>query len=113
MAVANVISVPDMELLISQGFTYEKISFRLKAEYSFKRGLSPMSIRRYCKVHNIGKKCTLSQKELRNEVLRCTLEVGVRFLCKKLEEFSDISFLSFMIIDKTLSTFGFDVSKNI
>lgn len=55
MAVANVISVPDMELLISQGFTYEKVSFRLKAEYPFTRGLSPMSIRRYCKVHKLEK----------------------------------------------------------
>lgn len=77
MVVSEVISVAEMEFLISQKLTYNEISDRLKAESPLMRGLSPMNIRRFCTKHNIGKKCTLSDRDIRKEILQCTQEVRV------------------------------------
>jgi len=75
MAVSSIISVQEMEFLIEQNFTYGQISMQLQSENPKLKGLSPMSIRRFCKQHNIGRNCKLNSDERKTEITKCALEV--------------------------------------
>ena len=70
MAVSRSISVKDMESLVGQGMTYEQINEGFRIEHPASKGLSSMSIRRFCKKNNIGRNCKLSKEELINEVFQ-------------------------------------------
>ena len=75
LAVSRLISVKDMESLVGQGLTYDQISERLRVEHPASKGLSSMSVRRFCKKNNIGRNCKLNKEELMKEVFQCTSEV--------------------------------------
>jgi len=65
-----------MEFLIEQSFTYDQISMQLKSEHPNLKGLSSMSVRRFCKKNNIGtRKCQLSSDEIKTQISKCALEV--------------------------------------
>lgn len=77
-----------MQCLIQEKMTHEQISYKLKAENPSVRGLSAMSVRRFCKQHGIGRNCKLTNEEIREKIIECSSEVSVflfwwycNFLC--------------------------------
>ena len=76
MAVSRLISVKDVESLVGQGMTYKQISEKLRIEHRASKGVSSMSVRRFCKKNSIGRNCKLKKEELMKEVFQCTSEVN-------------------------------------
>ena len=68
MTVSRLISVEDIEPLVEQGMTYEQISDKLRIKHPAGKGLSSMSVLRFCKEINIRRNCKLNKKELMKEV---------------------------------------------
>ena len=76
LAVSRLISVKDMESLVGQGMTDDQISERLRIKHPVSKGLSSMSVWRFCKKNNIERNCKLSKEELMKEVFQCTSDVN-------------------------------------
>ena len=62
MTVSRLISVEDIEPLVEQGMTYEQISDKLRIKHHAGKGLSSMSVLRFCKEINIRRNCKLKKK---------------------------------------------------
>ena len=61
--VSRMISVQDLESLVEQGMTYEQISDKLRIKHHAGKGLSSMSVLRFCKEINIRRNCKLKKKK--------------------------------------------------
>ena len=62
MAVSKAISTQEMTSFIESGMKYDQISSMLQSKNSTARGLSPISIRRFCQINNYGRNCKLTSK---------------------------------------------------
>ena len=78
-AIQQVTTVEEVDNLFIKwmvdGLTYDEISDMLKMRHPDIRGLSSMSVRRFCSMNKIGKKCTLSKIDLRKKVFEMQLKV--------------------------------------
>jgi len=73
--IQQVTTVEEVVNWINDGLTYDEISDMLKMRHPDIRGLSSMSVRRFCSMNKIGKKCTLSKIDLRKKVFEMQLKV--------------------------------------
>ena len=64
-----------MESLVVQPMTYDQISERLRIKHLATKGLSSISVRRFCKKNNIARNCKLNKEELMKQVFQFTSEV--------------------------------------
>ena len=81
MAISRFISVKDIGSIVGKEVTHEQITEKLRIEHLANKGLSSMSVQRFCKKNNIGRNCKLSKEELTKEVFHCTSEVNlIQFL---------------------------------
>ena len=76
MQISSVVSVQEMKSFIQDGMTYKSINNLLINRHPTVRGLSVMSIRRFCMKNNIGRKCKLSNEEIEKKVFECVQEVN-------------------------------------
>ena len=76
MAISRFISVKDIGSIVGKEVTHEQITEKLRIEHLANKGLSSMSVQRFCKKNNIGRNCKLSKEELTKEVFHCTSEVN-------------------------------------
>lgn len=76
MALSEIISVSEMKrLVLTERKTHEEISFILQEMYPETRGLSSMSVRRFCNEHEIRTRTTLNDEEVEKEVSKALVQV--------------------------------------
>ena len=76
IAISSLISFKDMESLVEQEMTYQQISVKLRIKHCASKGLSSMSVRRFCRKINNERNCKWNKKELMKEVFQWTSEVN-------------------------------------
>ena len=76
MALSSVISLDEMKpLVLTRGKTHQEIRNILKERHPDMRGLSAMSVRRFCNENGIRKRTNLDDSEIEKEVTRSIAEV--------------------------------------
>lgn len=76
MALSDIISHDEMNsLVLAERKTHQQISDILKERNPGIRGLSAMSVRRFCTTNGIRTRTTLNEKEIEKEVSKCVNQV--------------------------------------
>jgi len=78
-AVAKISTVQEINQWINKGLTYREISDLLLKKAPESKGLSMRSVRRFCKINGIGKKCALSKEELHKVIFEKQQKVNNTF----------------------------------
>jgi len=76
MALSDIISSEEMKsLVLTERKSHKEISNILTERNPGTRGLSAMSVRRFCAKYGIRTRTTLNVKEIENEVSKCVTQV--------------------------------------
>ena len=80
MQLIEIITVQEMErLVLMERKTHEEISCLLKQSYPHMRGLSAMSVRRFCNEHEICTRTKLNDEQIIEEVSKAMAQVRRSF----------------------------------